>query len=786
MGNAEKLRSVLMKQRKKQASARLRTLLKQADGEAPKPPVPPNLTGPSSAPSRGSLMRGRPAAVQPPAPPAAPRNPLLPMDGFGFSTNPKPSWMPAPINRPVSVTDGPTIGAPNTPRMSPAASRLQQAAAQPPTQADIARNSQLAKNLESRYISPTSRMIFSARDKGLLTDPEYQAAMYRRTGRPGAFYSAEQAMQTIKSLWGAGRRAPFSESLQTAKNLSNAVGMHAMGAVEGRDPAAVALVMRRLAQGIPADKRLDLQNIAAANAQYTADTGLPPIFKTEDIARAMQESVPGAQLTPEDRQRLFDRAQTYESARADELQQMHADPLIDVRIRMPWHQTDTTVDQLVSGMADQGWSMAAIPGTSRFAAGAVGNAIKARGVPNALVSSAGALAPNLLQQLGAAGATPAVMPLSMASDFMEIGGQNIRRGQPALGITENEPNTPEYYELKADELARKAQSPAVKLTSKPVVGADGTPQTQQHYEVGIPAADGSSPTQQVPANAANAAGLGQVLEAAAAGKGNLPDQKQVTEGAATTVTTSPMRDPISKSLAETGKAPEETATLAAKNLAAQGKNEDEIKSLTEWWGEPGNIATTLGIGASAVGLLMMFFGGQDGLMGWLMPALGLTMAAGGLGTLGYQGTFGKDIQNALQGAINPALPGLAASAHDIGFIPDETYNKMVLQNMTPEDIAALKAAKGIATVNNAVIQKARIKEDADHNNWITKGWNSLVDATGRVVDAAPLEVSDEVIMQQLQQQNPALYDKIMNQLSAKYRQQNLLPFLRGQDTIAFE
>jgi hypothetical protein len=785
MGNAEKLRAVLMKQRKKQASARLRTLLKQADGEAPKPPVPPNLTGPSSAPSRSSLMRGRPAAVQAPKPAATPNSAT---GGFQLNTNPSARYgLPSPVQRPVAVTAGPTIGAPNAPRMSPAASRLQQAAAQPPTQADTARNSQLAKNLESRYISPTSRMIFSARDKGLLTDPEYQAAMYRRTGIPGAFYSVEQGLKAMNSLWGAGYRAPFSESLQTAKNLGNAAGMHAMGAVEGRDPAAVALVMRRLAQGIPADKRLDLQNIAAANAQYTADTGLPPVFKTEDVARAMQDLVPGAQLTPEDRQRLFDRAQTYESARADELQQMHADPLIDVRMRMPWHQTDTTADQLVSGMADSGWSMAAIPGTSRFVTGAVGNAIKARGVPNALVSSAGALAPNVLQQLAAAGApTKAIMPLSMGTDLTEMGAQNMRRTQPALGITANEPNTPEYYELKADELARKAQSPAVKLTSKPVVGADGTPQTQQHYEVGIPAADGSSPTQQVPANAANAAGLGQVLEAAAAGKGNLPDQKQVTEGAATTVTTSPMRDPISKSLAETGKAPEETATLAAKNLAAQGKNEDEIKSLTEWWGEPGNIATTLGIGASAVGLLMMFFGGQDGLMGWLMPALGLTMAAGGLGTLGYQGTFGKDIQNALQGAINPALPGLAASAHDIGFIPDETYNKMVLQNMTPEDIAALKAAKGTATYGNQLSDALRIKEDAQHDNWLARSFNAITGAASKAVNNVAPELSDEAILQGIQQQNPALYDKIMNQLSAKYRKQNLLPFLRGQDTIAFE
>ena len=808
MGNAEKLRAVLMKQRKKQASARLRTLLKQADGEAPKPPVPPNLTGPSSAPSRGSLMRGRPAAVQPPAPPAAPRNPLLPMDGFGFSTNPKPSWMPAPINRPVSVTDGPTIGAPNTPRMSPAASRLQQAAAQPPTQADIARNAELANQREAARTDGMTQFIRQQRDRGVLTEPEYEAAIAKR---PGFFRGIEQRLRALNSLWGAAYRYPWSESRDTANRLYNAANMHAYAASSGRDPAAVGLVMQRAAAGLRADDRLILQDI---NQQY----GDPEL--TRRLAQEMQKRVPGGPLSEDVRRNLLETAETYDSALRDEDLRSQQHPLIKV--------FDTPIDPYLARMGDQGWSMLLPPGSGKLISRAFGNAAKAKGVPNALFSSPKPVAPNLLQRYAATPSNQiarAYQPFALPLEGFETAVQNnMQRIQPALNITESDlktpeyASTPEYYGLKADELALRPQqfaefapllgvnSPgmhnakfpqsvvskySINLTAqplngpggKPVLNPDGTPQMQLFYELNIPSADGSSPTQRISAAAIDAADLSAPLNAAASGQGALPDQKQVSNDAATTVTTSPMRAPISKSLAETGKAPQETAAIAEKNLADQGKTEDQIKSLTEWWGEPGNIATALGVSAAAVGLLMMFFGGQDGLMGWLMPALGLTMAAGGLGTLGYQGTFGKDIQNALQGAINPALPSLAASAHDTGFIPDETYNKMVLQNMSPEDLAALQRAQGTATYGNALTQRMRINEDADHNNSITRGWNALTDVAGDTVNAVAPEVSDDMIMQQLQQQDPALYARIMNELSARYRQQTLLPFLRGKGTL---
>lgn len=230
---------------------------------------------------------------------------------------------------------------------------------------------------------------------------------------------------------------------------------------------------------------------------------------------------------------------------------------------------------------------------------------------------------------------------------------------------------------------QSVRSPVLGPDGKPVMNPDGTPKTEQSFSVNIPNPDGTNTEHPVPYDAARAAGLMPLFEQMQNG-GAAPDVSEIAQNAGSQISKHPAAADMASSLSTTGQAPPGTTDQALKNMQQAGIPEQDANALSKWWGEPGNMATVLGLGATAVGLLMTFMGGQDGLMGWLLPALGIASTVGGLGTLGYQGMFGEGVQNALQGFVNPLMQQFGGMGHDAGLVNDETYHNMMLQNMTPE------------------------------------------------------------------------------------------------------
>lgn len=747
MGNAEKLRAVLIRQRKKTASARLYSMFKCAvGGTVPKPVTPQNPAAAAyggvnaSAPSRAGLMAKRPAAL-----PAA--RPATPQPGLAART-PVRVQPRAPINN-----NYPTIGAPGTP--PPQLSPLQQAAARP---RDPAADQQAA--LINKYRKdPTGLMLAKGLQRGDLTQQEFDAAIKQtpawktyEMGGPTwspfygkripvptrAVFAAGQGMNALNSLFGGAYReltnkafGGGTEAGETARKMFNAAGLHAAAAVEGRDPVALQHAFQQMAPSVPEANRGKLLNIA----------------------------------------------ETYGTAVQPERERRQQDPLFNAAI-----------EDTAAGMADSAWTMAT-PGAARNIPGVVGSALKARGIPKipftARKFSGGrvqATAPNSLQRLSQANASPglagAAQRISAYGD--EVIAPTLREtsdlySNPALGVKRVTPKTPEEYAALAGSAAPAAapqEMPAVTLPdgrpisetgqsarpfrlsansveNQPILDAQGKPtgQTRQVYKVTVQDDQGEMQINDVPVEVADSIGLTPYL----ANKAEMPDMGKLNQQAAETVSRNPLAGDMKTSLNTTGQAPPETTDLANKSLKAQGIEDSQIKSLMDWWGEPGNMATALGIGASAIGLLMMFMGGQDGLMGWLLPALGVTMTAGGLGALGYQGTFGKDVQNAIQGVANPAMRQLGGIAYDAGWLDNNQFWGQAAKELSPELLQKLTGSFG--SVNKKI--------DEEMNKSL------LNKAIGMVYRPTAESISDEQILEGLKAQDPEAYKAFMQIPSAK-------------------
>lgn len=832
MGNAEKLRAVLIKQRKKVASAQLYTLLKHAaDGiSAPAAAVKPTggaaaaapaaaygTQGPS-APSRAALLSKPTAApgARPPISPALstqhPEINLARNTGYQQAAR----LVPAGPSRqpPVAYSSGPTIGAPNTPQAEPPAIQqaranyraLQQQNRQKEwTPAEIQANEEAAAR--SRYADdPRMRGLALARLRGTLSTPAFQAATkLRPLNVRGTLSQAGQGLQALNSLFGASYRDLYdrmaggnTEAGETASKLYNAAKSHWYGATHWRNPDAMGAALQRASEGIPETARGKLNELGQEHAALTTDPalaaqqqqyGVNPTQVFADKIKKLQSGV--TQFTPAERAEMLQNAETYDSAKQDERELRSRDPLFH-----------GAIENTLSDMGDTGWSLL-LPGAAANNLRGASNLIKARGIPRGLFRpmagyNAAARGSNVLDSLANLTAkTPGSSALQFADDYVfpfinEVATVDRNKGLNRLdtaiakgvnntpAINAASPAAPSIDTAQLAPLETSLGTPMAEvgqpapfrlaantgeIENQPILDAQGKPtgQTQPVYKMTMQGDDGKMFNTTLPVEAAAAAGLTPYLE----NKAKLPDINKLNQQAADTVSRNPRAADMKESLNTTGKAPPDTANIAAETLAGLGMDDKQIKALTDWWGEPGNMATALGIGASAIGLMMMFMGGQDGLMSWLMPALGITMTAGGLGTLGYQGTFGKTIQDSIQGAVNPAMKQLGGMAYDAGWMDKKQFWQQAAKHLTPEQLQKLQSNFNI--VNKTI------------DDEVGK-WPEFMQPMVRKISPTAESITDEQLLQQMQKIDPEAYKAYM-EIPTEQGKADVRKHLRGLEEL---
>jgi hypothetical protein len=843
MGNAEKLRAVLIKQRKKTASARLHALLKAADDPVPRPAAA------TSTPSRGALM-AKPK-ITPPAAVAAPPPFASTTPPSGFNTNlvaPRGRVNVPPVARPPIAIPGnaPTIGAPNTPRgEGPAVQQARsnyQAAQQRAMQQKLTPQQQQAKQEEAiryRYdkIYQDSRMrdLALAMNRGHISPEQFQeATRMRPMNVSGTLGRLGQGLEAANAAFGAGYRGLYdymagggTEAGETAKKLRDSIGSHLYGMRTGRNPGAMAEATTLAAQGIPLAKRHEfyaLSNDYAANQKDTPSgysqanmiaAGINPESVFRSGVQKLQSGSP--QFTPQEKAEMLQRATTYDTAKADEREQQERDPLFH-----------GGTEEVLSNMGDTGWTLA-IPGANASSLRAVSNAGKAWMLPRGLLSPARSLSQNLpktrnvLDRLAdLTGKGPVARALSWADDFgipivdAAAAAQTANSVQkiqdmagvmtplqpptdhPELAAAEQRALAAKLRALEAEQLALDQkmldrperlslpqtpegarnfyeppeQAPPFRMTAntvenQPILDAQGKPtgSTQQVYKITHQDDSGKMLTDTVPVVAADAAGITPYLS----NKAELPDVEQLSQQSSELVSRHPLAADTKASLNITGQAPPNTADTAAGMLERQGKDKDQIQALMDWWGEPGNIATTLGVGASAIGLLMMFMGGQDGLMGWLMPALGITMAAGGLGTLGYQGMFGKNVQDTIKGVANPAMKQLGGIAYDAGWVDRNQFWGQAAKALEEEPLEKLKGSFNI--VGRQLQEK--VNKQPKFLRWAAEKLNQIPTVES---------ISDAQILEGLKTQDPEAY-KMFTEIPAAQAKADVLKHWRGIEEL---
>jgi len=257
--------------------------------------------------------------------------------------------------------------------------------------------------------------------------------------------------------------------------------------------------------------------------------------------------------------------------------------------------------------------------------------------------------------------------------------------------------------------ARSESSPVLGPNGKPEMNPDGTPKMQQVFKGSFTTPDGQTMEYEIPQEMARVAGALPYFDKLQRGEA-VPPPDEIAQQSSDQISKHPAAADMANSLNNTGKAPPGTNEQALNKMQQQGIPEQDANALSNWWGEPGNMATVLGIGATAIGLLMTFMGGQDGLMGWLMPALGIAGTVGGLGTLGYQGMFGEGVQNAIQGFANPLMQQFGNMGYDAGLINQDQYWQGARNALTPEEQGQMAQAFGTAN---------------EKTPWYLKAWNSV-------------------------------------------------------------
>jgi hypothetical protein len=673
--NTQQFLRILKQQRKKVAAARLRTLQKQAALrrllKLADDPITAGVKnyygGQAVSPSRKALITAKPPATT--IKPIQQNTPV----GINAAGTAPGAQTNLGANRPAPQLS-PTISAP---RSSAAAAAAQAAVGRRATGG----NQQSFRRRETPTVrtplaDPTNQWLQGELARGSITQQEFDAANNQRTGLRGAWFRGGQGLQAANAAFGAGYRGLTdymaggnTEAGETASKLWNSAKLHATAMREGRDPVALQNAIQQAARGIPAEDRPALN--------YYSQAATPE--QLQGFAQDYQSRIP--QYTPEQQAKMLAMGETYQTALADEQARQMRDPVIS-----------PVTDMVAANMGDGGWQMAlptpkflGLPGAARPLAGLgynlglnaldtpiYGN--KALGVRPGVYNT-----PEMYAQQADA-SNPAQtrfeQALEQASPI-----SNPRDARAGLGgVVDRLTGTSRLAGVQT------VSEPVVSADGKPLLNADGSPQIRQSFQVSLQDDDGKMRVSSVPIDAAAAAGLTPLIAQAA----DMPDISEVASSASSNIANNPMAKPMADSLNQTGRAPPSTVDDAASLLKSEGKSDDQIKSLMDWWGEPGNMATALGIGATAVGLLMLFMGGQDGLMGWLMPALGITLGAGGLGTLAYTGAFGKDVQNTMQGVANPMLAQLGSFAHDSGLLGDDTYWNAVKGRMTPEQQARLR------------------------------------------------------------------------------------------------
>lgn len=829
MGNAEKLRAVLIKQRKKTASARLHALLKAADDPVPRPAA-------TSAPSRGALMakpKSTPLAAASAPKPTTATFASNPPNGVNINlVAPRGRVNVPPVARPPVAIPGtaPTIGAPNTPRAEgPAIQQARsnyQAAQQRAMQQKLTPQQQQAKQEEAIryrydkiYQDPRMRDLALALNRGHITPEQFQeATRMRPMNVSGTLGSLGQGLEAANAAFGAGYRGLYdymagggTEAGETAKKLRDSIGSHLYGMRTGRNPGAMAEATSIAAQGIPVEKRPEfdaltqmyapLQSAGNFDQARALAAGLNPESIFRSGVQKLQSGSP--QFTPQEKAEMLQRATTYDTAKADEREQQGRDPLFH-----------GGTERVLSDMGDTGWSLA-IPGANANAIRAFSNAGRARMLPRGFLTPFESLAQNLpktrnvLDRLAdLSGKTPGARALTYADDFGQLLGGSAAAAQtenaiqkiqdmagvttplqpptdhPELAAAEQRaldqamlerperlslPQTPEgarnFYEQPGQ--AAPFRMTANTVENQPILDAQGKPtgRTQQVYKITRQGDSGKMITDTVPVVAADAAGITPYLS----NRAELPDVGQLSQQSSELVSRHPRAADTKAALNTTGQAPPDTADTAAGMLEGQGKDKDQIQALMDWWGEPGNIATTLGVGASAIGLLMMFMGGQDGLMGWLMPALGITMAAGGLGTLGYQGMLGKTVQDTIKGVANPAMKQLGGIAYDAGWLDKNQFWGQAAKELEEEPLEKLKGSFNIV---GRQIQE-EVNKQPKFMQWIAKRFNQIPTVES---------ISDEQILEGLKTQDPEAY-KMFMEIPTAQAKADVLKHWRGIEEL---
>ena len=757
MGNAEKLRAVLVKQRKKTAAARLQSLLlKKANTQQHLLNKLVKLAFDGTAPSRSALLNKpapKPALAQPPVspkPPALSPRPAAaapkptgvqqpgqsyPIGTYGASVAPK---SPANASTPGAIPYGrgpnpatginrPPVGYVRPEDPIPAGYMPYSPNRDPNLTAESTGGSWYGYGF-TQPPAPTDRygneipMPGRTQDRMRIPDVQSPSPFVTPRGTPktneqlvaenaspanGMQYSPDQlaALQRagVISPEQATAAASLPNPVRRVANLQTNIIQSGMNALTGV-PTMLA--------GSPefAQQMRDLQAATAYDAAGAA-MGFNPAAQI-NVNRAVQQATSGTPLTPDMLYEGFSPAGTgYGMQTKSEAQQ----PVVEnLNKALPYAGDTFALGQQIAPYA--------IPATSGLK----------------LLSAAGSALPL------AAGGSENAAELAQSNAAAQFGAagakENAREVKGLLG--------------RQDARVTTTQAQVKDQNGRPVVDPrTGQPVMEQQFvlESKNPYTGEPEPTT-VPFEIARAAGIVPMLQEAAAGNISVQDAaSQISTDAANLIAKNPRAATLADWVNKTGKAPPETTDLANKTLQDQGKTKEEAQSLMDWWGEPGNMATALGIGASAIGLMMMFMGGQDGLMGWLLPALGVTMAAGGLGTLGYQGAFGKDIQNTIQGMANPLMQQLGGIGYDAGFINRDQFWNPVLQKLTPAQRAQLESAHGAVNRN-------------------TPGYKKLLDY------ALGGKVSDEQIIANLPPEQRALFD----QLPSDSAKADVIQHLRGE------
>jgi hypothetical protein len=755
MGNAAKLRSVLSAQRKKTAAARLQSLFRKEatsskqvllsylvkladDGYKTLTPTPP---------SKLTVNYQQPQVPQAPkAPTPAPKQNAQPVYdhqriGTHNAYNIKP---PATANTPGAVR----LKDPRMPSASPVYIRPEQAPppgmvpAGPPTdvnQAEAAYRNWLGNVSPAPPVDTrTGKVVPGSRPRQFERRPEYGAPSPLIDPRTGAVYSnlAEQAkLQSIpQSPFGF---SPDELTLQRAGGAISPQTEAAANQIPGAFDRAGTIISSPFR---------GLYN-HATNTLFSGNTELNKA--TQDVNNALGYNLLGALGG-------FNPAASIEAQRA--AQQSAASPVGGTAASVEQQELgqntfgSQTVGEALGNKANVIEDIS--PGSNLGQAYQVGDVLSGFVGPGlALKGMQGA---NLLTR-GLKATPTGVLPffgLDQNIDQNTTQSNQVTQAQRAGNEAGNAAFTEGLSRPGAG--VQSVRSPVLGPDGKPVMNPDGTPQTEQSYSVNIPNPDGTNTAMNVPYNAARAAGLMPLFDQMQNG-GAAPNINEIAQQSSSQLAKHPAAADMANSLNTTGKAPPGTGEQALKTLQQQGVPEPDANALSNWWGEPGNMATVLGLGATAVGLLMTFMGGQDGLMGWLMPALGIAGTVGGLGTLGYQGMFGEGVQNAVQGFAKPLMQQFGNMGYDSGLINQDQYWQSARSNLTPEQGAQVDQSFGAVDKNTP---------------WYMRAYNSLAP------ESLQWKPTDAQIVSGMTPEQQAMY----NQLSEKGKAEALL-HVRGEKAL---